>query len=406
MNQASGIFGIEAASRYLPQQLPIQAWAQANHADAATLATLEKQGMRNFHHAGDESVEDMAGNALQALIDSHGLDREDVDLLVFVHSLSTSTPAAPASLPARLASAFGLGRARCFALSGQNCASLLLSLRVMRSLFHAEPDLKKVLLVSADRCCGESYRTAGGITFHSDGASALPARPGHAIQPRARLGRPRERAAPSGICPAGGPAARVPDALRHDSPPAPHPHGTVRGIGIGGLPLPGCRKPGPEHFQAAGHQPRATRRLGIFRQCFRLRTCPMQRFSHRPRGFVAQWSDQSGRGQPAFLHVGRQRLPGRHGAGPMPRPGFRPFFISPRHHVSADASGLSEASAIQHRKPRHGHLCPNSAARHIAPAIELAPATNAYVEELCNDSARFHPESQPSPHTDRTVGLL
>ncbi|MGP3507346.1 hypothetical protein L0936_05535 [Paracidovorax citrulli] len=173
MNQASGIFGIEAASRYLPQQLPIQAWAQANHADAATLATLEKQGMRNFHHAGDESVEDMAGNALQALIDSHGLDREDVDLLVFVHSLSTSTPAAPASLPARLASAFGLGRARCFALSGQNCASLLLSLRVMRSLFHAEPDLKKVLLVSADRCCGESYRTAGGITFHSDGASAL-----------------------------------------------------------------------------------------------------------------------------------------------------------------------------------------------------------------------------------------
>ncbi len=166
-------FGIEAASHYLPPRMALAAWARAHEVPDDVLTALHDNGMHYFHHAGDASVEELARRALLALTKSHEFDPDEVDLLVFVHSLQTSTPAAPASLPARLAAEFGMTRARSFAMSGQNCASLLLALRVMHSLFAADARIGKVLLLSADRACGERYRDIGTFSFESDGACAL-----------------------------------------------------------------------------------------------------------------------------------------------------------------------------------------------------------------------------------------
>lgn len=167
-------FGIEAASCYLPQpRVTIDAWAAANPVAAQDLPASRVAGKHHFHQAGEESVEDMAVKALQTLCNKHSIDPDEVDLLVFVHSMQTSAPPAPASLPARLLSRFGLRKACCFAMAGQNCASLLVAIRVIRTLFVAEPRMGKVLLVSADRSCGEAYRHAGVFSFESDGASAM-----------------------------------------------------------------------------------------------------------------------------------------------------------------------------------------------------------------------------------------
>lgn len=166
-------FGIEAASHYLPPRVAVADWARAHGVPDETLQVLHDNGMRYFHHAGEATVEQLASRALDTLFDQHTIDPTSVDLLVYVHSLPSSTPAAPSSLPARLAASFGLGEARSFALAGQNCAGLLAALRIMRSLFMAEPQLDRVLLVSADRVCGERYREVGAFSFESDGACAL-----------------------------------------------------------------------------------------------------------------------------------------------------------------------------------------------------------------------------------------
>jgi 3-oxoacyl-[acyl-carrier-protein] synthase III len=173
MSHPTSLFGIEAASHYLPPRKPVADWVRQQGLPGEILAQLHENGMMHFHQAGDATVEALAHGAMQALLEDHPVDPLSVDLLVFVHSLPTSTPPAPASLPTRLATAFGLRRARSFALSGQNCASLLAALRLMRSLFHADPALHRVLLVSADRACGEHYRNLGAFSFESDGASAL-----------------------------------------------------------------------------------------------------------------------------------------------------------------------------------------------------------------------------------------
>lgn len=173
MSHPTSLFGIEAASHYLPPRKPVADWVRLQGLPGEVLVQLHENGMMHFHQAGETSVEALARGAMQALLEEHPVDPLSVDLLVFVHSLPTSTPPAPASLPVRLAAAFGMTRARAFALSGQNCASLLAALRLMRSLFHADPALHRVLLVSADRACGEHYRNLGAFSFESDGASAL-----------------------------------------------------------------------------------------------------------------------------------------------------------------------------------------------------------------------------------------
>ncbi|HLO94695.1 MAG TPA: hypothetical protein VK195_10275, partial [Burkholderiaceae bacterium] len=173
MSPPRSSFGIEAASHYLPPRVSVDDWARAHDVPDETVQVLHDNGMRFFHHAGDANVEQLATLALQALVDRHAFDPASVDLLVFVHSLQTSRPAAPSSLPAGLAAKFGLSRARSYALAGQNCAGLLAALRLMRSLFQTDPGLERVLLVSADRACGERYREVGTFSFESDGACAL-----------------------------------------------------------------------------------------------------------------------------------------------------------------------------------------------------------------------------------------
>ena len=166
-------YGIEAASHYLPPRVSVEDWARAHEVPDETLRVLHDNGMRYFHHAGDATVERLAALAVSELLDRHGVDPSSVDLLIYVHSLPTSTPAAPSSLPANLAATFCMTRARSFAMAGQNCAGLLAALRVMRSLYVADPRLNRVLLVSADRACGERYREVGTFSFESDGACAL-----------------------------------------------------------------------------------------------------------------------------------------------------------------------------------------------------------------------------------------
>ncbi len=173
MSAARSSFGIEAASHYLPPRMALSAWALAHEVPDETLALLHDNGMRYFHQAGEASVEELARRALLTLTKNHDFDPAEVDLLVYVHSLQTGMPAAPSSLPARLAGEFGMHRARSFAMSGQNCASLLLALRVMRGLFATDQRINKVLLISADRACGERYRDVGSFSFESDGACAL-----------------------------------------------------------------------------------------------------------------------------------------------------------------------------------------------------------------------------------------
>lgn len=173
MTHTNASYGIEAASYFLPPRMAVADWVREHQEGAEALLQLHSNGMRHFHHAGDKAADSLAIAATHRLLERHPVDPLSIDLVVFVHSLRTSTPPAPASLPLRLAGEFGLARARCFALSGQNCASLLVALRLLQSLFRTDPSLDRVLLVSADRACGERHRNVGAFSFESDGACAL-----------------------------------------------------------------------------------------------------------------------------------------------------------------------------------------------------------------------------------------
>jgi 3-oxoacyl-[acyl-carrier-protein] synthase-3 len=113
---------------------------------------LEKFGLRGKHiAAADEHVSDMAVAAGSALLDEHGVDPLDVDVVVYYGSMWRDYEvwqAAP-----WIAHRLGCRNAYGLEYANVSCGTPV-ALRLARDLLVAEPDVRNVLCVAA---CRESY---------------------------------------------------------------------------------------------------------------------------------------------------------------------------------------------------------------------------------------------------------
>lgn len=148
---------------------------------------LRQLGHDRVHVAGDETVESMAQRAVEDLVARSGFDLSRVDLVLYGGGLVTSLVIAPEEerfdwlhtenphpllkFPGpKMQTALGMG-VPVMGVSQLACSTFQGAARLARGLLAAEPSLRNILLVAADRFPSEANREIV-YTLMSDGACA------------------------------------------------------------------------------------------------------------------------------------------------------------------------------------------------------------------------------------------
>src|SRR4051794_15410472 len=118
--------GLRAAAYCLADEVSdIEAWGRENQKDPGLVARMRENGLWAFHRAGDKRVEALSLRAARACLERAHCDPDQVDLVVYFHTLQLSTVPAPDSVCSFLRRQLGMERAVGFAVSQQNCVSFL-----------------------------------------------------------------------------------------------------------------------------------------------------------------------------------------------------------------------------------------------------------------------------------------
>lgn len=167
--------GLAGTASFLPEERrPLEDWARAVGPEALALVpAMKANGLASYRVAPGMDIEDLCVAAVQRLLAQSPLDPADVDLVLYCHTNTTSVMASPATIPAVLKARCGLGRAVGYSVAQQNCASIVLALRLLRTLMWRDPGLRNVVIVSADKVFGERSRNVSSYAIQSDGALAL-----------------------------------------------------------------------------------------------------------------------------------------------------------------------------------------------------------------------------------------
>ncbi|WP_374562573.1 3-oxoacyl-[acyl-carrier-protein] synthase III C-terminal domain-containing protein [Ideonella sp.] len=169
-------FGIAAGAWFLPaERRGLDDWAAAvgPGVAGALLPSMKANGLANYHVAPQMSVEALCVAAVERLCDESGQGMADIDRVIYCHTNTTSVMAPPSSIPATLIKRFGMTRAIGHSIAQQNCASIVCALRLLRTLMWRDPNLREVLIVSADKVFGETSRNVSNYAIQSDGGLAL-----------------------------------------------------------------------------------------------------------------------------------------------------------------------------------------------------------------------------------------
>ena len=189
--------GIDAVTYWLPEHAPTLEELESRGALRGPASTLASFGFRHARVAESESHVDMALLATRALLYETDTSPDEIDLVLYAGALTSSTtmecgPAPSGSVlhmrdlmdffkyPAsRLQSEFDLTSATVAGVDQQGCAAIFSAIRLARATLCAEPDVRTVLCVSADRLPHGSSREVV-YNLVSDGACAMLVRRGAA----------------------------------------------------------------------------------------------------------------------------------------------------------------------------------------------------------------------------------
>jgi 3-oxoacyl-[acyl-carrier-protein] synthase III len=143
--------GLAATAAYLPER-----WMPAAEVAAASgipeQVIVDKFGLRGKHiAAADEHVSDLAVEAGRRLLSEHGVDPEEIDVLVYYGS--TWKDYAVWQAAPWIAYRLGCKNAYAIEYANVSCGTPV-ALRLCRNFLVAEPELRNVLAVAASR---ESY---------------------------------------------------------------------------------------------------------------------------------------------------------------------------------------------------------------------------------------------------------
>lgn len=125
-------------------------------------------GMRRIAVAPEHSVLDMLTATGESAL--AGADRAGVRYLIHAHTMQHAVPDS-AVLLARLRGGLGLEHARSFALSHQNCAAGLYTLRIAASLLRAERPSDTALLLGGEKILSPLVQRNAGLTLLGEAAA-------------------------------------------------------------------------------------------------------------------------------------------------------------------------------------------------------------------------------------------
>ena len=182
--------GIDAVTYYLPASAPTLAELEQRGALRGPAATLAGFGFERARVAESESHVDMAMEAVRALLEETRTSPDEIDLVLYAGALtSSSTMECTAPPPgavlqmrdlmdffkypvSRLQSELDFTNASVAGIDQQGCAAIFSGIRLARATLLAEPDVRTVLCVSADRLPhGASREVVYNLV--SDGACAM-----------------------------------------------------------------------------------------------------------------------------------------------------------------------------------------------------------------------------------------
>ena len=182
--------GIEAVTYYLPPSAPTLAELEQRGALRGPASTLASFGFERARVAESESHVDMAIHTVRALLDETGTSPDEIDLVLYAGALTSSSTMECRPAPAgsvlqlrdlmdffkypvsRLQSELDFANASVAGIDQQGCAAIFSGIRLARATLLAEPDVRTVLCVSADRLPhGASREVVYNLV--SDGACAM-----------------------------------------------------------------------------------------------------------------------------------------------------------------------------------------------------------------------------------------
>jgi 3-oxoacyl-[acyl-carrier-protein] synthase-3 len=187
--------GIDAVAYWLPEYSPTLVELEQRGALRGPASTLASFGFERARVAEHESHVDMAVSAVRQLLDETGTPPDEIDLVLYAGALTSSTTMECAPAPegsvlqmrdlmdffkypaSRLQSEFDLANATVAGVDQQGCAAIFSAVRLARATLLAEPDVRTVLCVSADRLPNGSSREVV-YNLVSDGACAMLVRRG------------------------------------------------------------------------------------------------------------------------------------------------------------------------------------------------------------------------------------
>jgi 3-oxoacyl-[acyl-carrier-protein] synthase-3 len=182
--------GIDAVTYYLPAAAPTLAELEGRGALRGPASTLASFGFERARVAEFESHVDMAIEAVRALLDETNTSPDHVDLVLYAGALTSSSTMECTVPPAgsvlhmrdlmdffkypvsRLQSELDFANASVAGIDQQGCAAIFSGLRLARATLLAEPDVRTVLCVSADRLPHGAQREVV-YNLVSDGACAM-----------------------------------------------------------------------------------------------------------------------------------------------------------------------------------------------------------------------------------------
>jgi 3-oxoacyl-[acyl-carrier-protein] synthase-3 len=182
--------GIDAVTYYLPASAPTLAELEQRGALRGPAATLAGFGFERARVAEFETHVDMAMEAVRALLDETRTPADEIDLVLYAGALTSSSTMECTTPPpgtvlqmrdlmdffkypvSRLQSELDFANASVAGIDQQGCAAIFSSIRLARATLLAEPDVRTVLCVSADRLPHGAPREVV-YNLVSDGACAM-----------------------------------------------------------------------------------------------------------------------------------------------------------------------------------------------------------------------------------------
>lgn len=171
-----GLAGLRGVAYSLPRrQRTIGLWGERRGEPAERIEALIANGVFHYYDADDQPVAEMAAAAIEALVRDTALSPDEIDVLIFTHTLGQSVACPPNSTTSFLQRRFGFARARCFSLAQQNCVSIFAGLKAAHAMMAGNPAVSNVVIVTADHVPAimDHHRAIGDVAVHSDGACAL-----------------------------------------------------------------------------------------------------------------------------------------------------------------------------------------------------------------------------------------